>query len=376
VVSVSAALLPPQEKIQQAVFDEWKELQKELDDIGQELGIDTPVKAPTTSTPTVSPPAASASASGVATNSAQAAAPTPALPTEPPVMTTSGSDPFGGSFFDLSFGSPQPLGATTAPAATPQSAGSGDPHIFDNPFFNGENGPMPEAEVPAQPTHSTPEGKQLTYASRPRPKGKALDTLTPLSPLPASDAATDGGNPRAARELSLSPNGEEEVKSILANTDPFTPPMPDVFQFPQGTPNGSSLFQPAPFSPNVTPSSGYFSPSSVLTQDSIQLVNPLYQSNGSISGPFSPPTQQPVPVMMSPPAALMQPQFQPQSLVMMQQIQPAPITAQPPDLMGPHPMHLMGMNGVDGILSPTAVNSPPQVGNPSLAAQNRAKWLP
>ena len=208
----------------------------------------------------------------------------------------------------------------------------------------------------------SPEGKRLTYASRPRPKGKSLDAMSPLSPPPPISDGKD------ARELSLSPDSEEKVKNILTNTDPFSPHSVNTFQFPQPSGNESGFFQPPSFTPMGTPNSGVFSPTSVMTQDSIQLVNPLYQSspytpNGSFSGPFSsPPAQVPYqmgPGVMSPP---MQPGFQgPPQLVMMQQVPALQQPQVPPIVMSPQAMLLaMGTNSFDGILSPTVISSPTQ----------------
>ena len=269
-------------------------------------------------------------------------------------MTASGSDPFSSSFFDSPFGGAKP----PAPVAVPQR--NGDTNIFDDLVFNGH---VDKTEHTSDSVPSTPEGKRLTYASRPRPKGRSLDTLSPLSPPP------DGGGLREAREVSLSPDSEEQVKSILTNTDPFSPLPLNAFQFPQPSSNESGFFQPASFTPIASPSSGVFSPTSVMTQDSIQLVNQLYQSqsytpNGSFSGPFSPPAQVPyqmVPAVMSPPMGLMQPHFQGQGIgppVMMQQVPAQPQVL--PDVMSPQAMLPVGVNSFNGILSPTLVNSPPR----------------
>ena len=286
-------------------------------------------------------------------------------------MTTSGSDPFSGSFFQVSFNSVPPQPAPTATTATtadiaasPPGQGdqdTADQHVFDNPLFNGDsdqNGPFSEGPP------ATPEGKQLTYASRPRPKGKSLDISAPLSPPATTD--TDGGRLKSAREVSLSPNSEEEVKSILTNNDPFTPPSLDAFQSPQSNGSESGFFQPQSFTPNTTSNPGsFFFPHSVLAQDSIQLMNPLYQpytSNGSITGPFSPLQHLQSPVVMSPPAVLMQQQYTapPQPPVMLQQsLIPAVQPQYPTDvLMGPLPMGTF-----NGILSPTNVTSPPVAGS-------------
>ncbi|CAI8001468.1 hypothetical protein GBAR_LOCUS3197 [Geodia barretti] len=340
------------EKRQQAVFNEWKELEKELDEIGQDLGVSSPAKVPVTSTPTASSQTISASLAPKA--SQQEPPSTSQPPVLPDIMTASGSDPFSSSFFGSSFGGANP----PALVAVPQR--NGDTNIFDDLVFNGH---VDKTEHTSDSVPSTPEGKRLTYASRPRPKGRSLDTLSPLSPPP------DGGGLREAREVSLSPDSEEQVKSILTNTDPFSPPPLNAFQFPQPSSNESGFFQPASFTPIASPSSGVFSPTSVMTQDSIQLVNQLYQSqsytpNGSFSGPFSPPAQVPyqmVPAVMSPPMGLMQPHFQGQGVgppVMMQQVPAQPQVL--PDVMSPQAMLPVGVNSFDGILSPTLVNSPPR----------------
>ena len=327
----------------------------------------------------------------------------PALATQPDITTMSGYNPFENSFFDLSFGTKQPSRdsstTNTTPGrvsgANPQGAAA-DPHLFDNPLFNGhsektESGT--ESGISTPLTSSTPDqSKQLVYSSRPRPRGKALDGVTLMSPPPVPGVAATtgrGGDSRVAREVSLSPNAEQEVKSILDNTDPFSPPPPfDAFGLSSNG-NGSSIFQPVatPFSPNATANSDYFSSSSVMTQDSIQLVNPLYQSyspNTSFSaGPFSPPgpplpQQQQVVYMSPPPPLAMQP---PQQFVfgvmapppgMIQQVQATPIPAQVlPEAMGA-PMLAMGVNTFDGVLMPTTISSPPnqQTGNPSWSPQD------
>ena len=311
----------------------------------QDLGIDTSLQKPITSTPTSSPPTIGPGILLVDTP--------PVAPTQvhPNVMTTSGSDPFGSSFFDLSFGSTQPPTTSATTTTADIIAGtSTDSHLFDNPLFNGFSDTtesMSKLEMAALFT-STPESKQVTYLSRPRPKGKVIDSTAPMSPL-SSPVATDKGNARTFRDLSLSPSGEEEVKSILANTDPFSPPPIDPFRSPPtSSMNGSGVFQPAPHTPNKY--SSFFSPSSLSTQDSIQLINPLYQSyspGGSYTAvPFSPP----LPMMHYPRAVPQQPLIQQQ---------PVPMMNHPPGVIG-LPMSLVSANSFDGVFSPPPTGLPAQ----------------
>lgn len=269
------------------------------------------------------------------------------------VLTASGADPFNSSFFDLSFDTSQPVATTTT--ATTAAHDSNNQHLFENPVFSTSTDTpesTPETKMSVSLT-STPEGKQLTYQSRPRPKGKVLDgpTTAPLSEL--TNGADTGG--RAFRDLSLSPTGEQEVKSILANTDPFQSPTTfDAFQSPPPAINGSRPFEPTPFS--QTPDSSFFSLSG---QDSIQLVNPLYRSP-SLDGPFSPP-------FVSPPQSLQQP------VVMMQPqppVAPSPLMplVQPPHMMN-HLSNSMEANSFDGVFSPT-IYSPPSTGELVWSAQS------
>lgn len=336
----------------------------------QDLGI---VQEPVTSTPTSSQ-----------TTATPTVASTTTVP-QPSITTMNGSNPFDNSFFDLSFGGKESSTSNSAtPSAVKEAASQGSTHLFDNPLFNGhleKTESAPEAELAMPLDSSTPDqSKQLVYSSRARPKGKVLDRPTILSPPPTPTTTTDGGGSRAIRDVSLSPTGEQEVKSILSNTDPFSPTTLNDFQFSPSSNsngvsmNGSSMFQPgATFSPNATLSSAYFSASSsVLAQDSIQLINPLFTPNGSFTAaPYSPPSQQqtgmPVVMMSPPPALAMQQQRQfvtamPPPVMM----QPAPLTTQiPPDLMG-IPAHPMGM------LSPALISSPPpmQTGNPNWSPQS------
>ena len=242
-------------------------------------------------------------------------------------MTASGSDPFGNSFFDLTFGSAQP---TTAPAKAVGSLGT----VNSYSLFNGHTD---KTEPTTTPFSSTPNTKQRSYSSRPRPKGKVLDGLTVFSPPPTSNT-NNSSSQRAMRDISLSPNRKQEVKSIVANTDPFTPPPLDSFQTPSSTSNGYGSGVSAPFTPS-TPNSNVFSPLSVMSQDSIHLINPLYHSyslDGSPSAPFSTPSQsvqQPrQPAMMMPAQGYaLQPQY-PGAIppaAMVPQMQPAPFPAQP-----------------------------------------------
>lgn len=270
------------------------------------------------------------------------------------VLTASGSDPFNSSFFDLSFGTSQPVATTTTAAV---SHDSNNQHIFNNPVFNTSTDKAestPETNMSVALT-STPESKQLTYQSRPRPKGKALDSPTVFSPAPLSEITngTDTGG-RAVRDISLSPTAEQEVKSILANTDPFQ--SPTTFQSPPPAINGSGPFGPASFP--QTPDSSFFSFSA---QDSIQLVNPLYQSpslDGSFSAPYISPPQS-----LQQPAMMMQPQ---------PPVAPPPLMPliQPPHMMTqPQLSNSMGANSFDGIFSPT-IYSPPSTGESLWSAQS------
>ena len=330
----------------------------------QDLGIDTAVQGPITSTPTSSPSVTSAIDPSISSDKPFPEATGQVQPAQLDVVTASGSDPFGNSFFDLSFGGPQPPATSAAPGTT-----AADPHLFDNPVFGAHSDkpkPRPEPEMLSTALASTPEiKKQLTYASRPRPKGKVLDVSMLMSPPPIPDTPDSTTDSRNARDISLSPTGELEVKSILANTDPFSPPNGNTFQFPPSVTNGPGIFQPTPFD---TPNSGVFSPQSISAQESIQLINPLYQSyspSGSYSAPFSPPLQQPQPhammmMMMSPPVF-----GGVQSPLMVQQMQSVPAMGQPQV----KPMPLMGTNTFDGIVSPTVINAPAQTGAASLSGQ-------
>ena len=221
-----------------------------------------------------------------------------------------------------------------------------------------------------------------------------LDEPGVISQLSIPDT-TGGQNGRAARDVSLSPTGEQLVQDILANTDPFQPVTLEDFQTPLAA-NQSSPFQPAPL-PQATTNSSFFSPSSAVQQESIQLLNPLYQSHsldGSFSMPFaSPPMplqQQPQPtmmMMMSPPGISMQPHYPaappaPMLPMMHQpmgphgaQMSPGPMgphgAQMSPGPMGPHgaQMPFMGMNSFDGVLSPTVISPPPPSGSSSWSAQ-------
>lgn len=328
----------------------------------QELDLGVGIPEPITSTPTSSPSTSSAVAACVFPASTSPA-PLQQQPTPFDIMTASGSDPFGSSFFDLSFNSSQALTATATVATAASQISSEDSHLFDNPFFNGHSTAEPQMSLPLT---STPENKQLTYSSRPRPKGKVLDGPIVSSPPPPHSHITDGDQEhRAVRDVSLSPTGKQEVKNILANTDPFQSPTFDAFPSPP-LDNGSNTFQPACFTPS-TPDSSFFSPSSVT---SIQLVNPVYQSyslDGSFSAPFASPPQRVV-VMMSPPGTAMHPQYPAVPPPLLLQMQPAPMPAQPlvfPNPMGSQGMQmpLVGINSFDGTLSPTVFSSPPSTGS-------------
>lgn len=287
-----------------------------------------------------------------------ASVPSQLQPTPLDALTASGSDPFNSSFFDLSFGTSQPVTTTTTAAV------SHDSNNFDNPVFNASTDKAestPEDEMSVALT-STPEGKQLTYQSRPRPKGKVLDGPIAFSPAPLSEITngTDTGG-RAVRDISLSPTREQEVKSILANTDPFQSPTNfDAFQSPPPAINGSGPFESAPFP--QTPDSSFFSFSA---QDSIQLVNPLYQSpslDGSFSAPYISPPQS-----LQQPAIMMQPQPPVAPSPLMPLIQPPHMMTQPQ----PHPQlsNSMGANSFDGMFSPT-IYSPPSTGESLWSAQS------
>ena len=211
---------------------------------------------------------------------------------------------------------------------------------------------------------STPEGKQLTYQSRPRPKGKILDGPIAFSPAPLSEITngTDTGG-RAVRDISLSPTREQEVKNILANTDPFQSPTTfDAFKSPPPAINGSGPFESAPFP--QTPDSSFFSFSA---QDSIQLVNPLYHSP-SLDGSFSAPYVSP-PQPLQQPAMMMQPQPPVAPSPLMPLIQPLHMMTQPQPQPQPQLSNSMGANSFDGMFSPT-IYSPPPTGESLWSAQS------
>lgn len=325
----------------------------------QGLDIGSPVQQPITSTPNTSPPVTEPPTIKSKQNTTPVPPPSSTDDKELLIMTASGTDPFDNSFFETSLSNgtqvhpPVTMATTTGVAPiliSPQK--NNDPNVFDNPIFNG--GSQQKDSLSSSEAVS-PEGKQLMFPSRPRPKGKNLDSLPPISP-PAV--------PEETREVSLSPNAKEEVKSIVANTDPFSPPSLDVFQFPQASSNGSELFQPSPFASNSNASPGYFSPGSAMAQDSIQLVNPLYQSPNT-GAVFSPPAPQNPFVVSQPLGAVpMQqayfapaPQPQPAMVQQMPLVQPQI----PTGFMEPQPVPpvAVGANTFDGPLSFNMIGSPP-----------------
>ena len=297
----------------------------------------------------------------------------PPPPSEQPtpfdvLTTSSGADPFDSSFFDLSFSDTQPTTTATAETA-PSSHG---PQIFNNPVFNGHTDNPSEPSIPP-PLTSTPESKREVYASRPRPKGRlSTDNIVPLPSVPAEPTTQQN------REVSLSPTGEEQVLSILSNTDPFQPPTLEPFQSPPVA-NGGSFFQLPPLTHN-TSNPSFFSPSSATPQGSIQVANPLYQSysfDSSFSAPFGSPTLPIQPPVMPPGPVVqggmqMQPQFPVISPPPLPAMQPVPM-AQPQSpqaaifaVQGTQ-LPPTGMVPPGGMLSPTAVSSPPPV-SPNLGS--------
>ena len=255
----------------------------------QDLGISA--SEPATSTPFSSPPPfltyePSMDASIPPMTNGQ---PTPFDQPQVPATSSFGGDPFDSSFFDLSFGSSQPLASGTSKETVTTRH---TPENFDNPIFDGRSeGSQANTgkSYYVPPLISTPDGKRDAYASRPRPRSKlSVDNSVPPLSAPATSESQN------VHEVSLRSTGEEQLQDFLNNSNPFQSPL---LQQPPVT-NAATFFQSSPMMTNPS-NPNFFMPSIISPQSSIQLSNPLYQSysyDGSFPAAYASP---PLPVQVS-----------------------------------------------------------------------------